>query len=272
MKRVSAAHSLGEFFSRLNEAEESALLLDYDGTLAPFNVIRDDAVPYPGVRKRLNQILASNDTRTVIISGRPIAALLPLLNLGRAPEVWGSHGLERLRSDGSYTAEPLSENNLKGLREVQSWLQRERLTTYCEHKLAGIAVHTRGLDRSLAEEIRERVVRGLAPVANDRGFVLQQFDGGVELRVKGIDKGVAVRTVIDELSTGGIAAYLGDDLTDEDAFRAIKGRGLGFLVREEFRPTIADCWLKPPKELMEFLDVWLQVIGGETCQGKGNGG
>jgi trehalose 6-phosphate phosphatase len=271
MKSVGAACSLGEFLAILKKAEKRALLLDYDGTLAPFNVIREDAVPYPGVRTRLKRILASNTTRTVIISGRPAQTLIPLLNLGGTPEVWGTHGLERLRSDGSYTAEPLSENNLKGLREVQSWLQRERLTTYCEQKLAGIAVHTRGLDRSRAEEIRERVVKGLVPVANDRGFVLQQFDGGVELRVKGIDKGVAVRTVIDELGEKSFAAYLGDDLTDEDAFRAIKGRGLGILVREEFRPTIADLWLKPPKELLEFLDVWLQVIGGEKCQGKGKG-
>jgi trehalose-phosphatase len=100
---------------------------------------------------------------------------------------------------------------------------------------------------------------------------IREFDGGVELRVKGIDKGVAVRTVLNELGERSVAAYLGDDLTDEDAFRAIKGTGSGFLVREEFRPTTADFWLKPPRELMEFLDLWLQVIGGKACQGKGTG-
>ena len=51
-------------------------------------------------------------------------------------------------------------------------------------------------------------------------------------------------------------AYLGDDLTDEDAFRAIKGVGLGGLVRAEFRPTAADIWLLPPEELIDFLRQW----------------
>jgi trehalose-6-phosphatase len=51
-------------------------------------------------------------------------------------------------------------------------------------------------------------------------------------------------------------AYLGDDLTDEDAFRALKGKGLSVLVRKESRTTEADCWLKPPDELLDFLKKW----------------
>jgi len=50
---------------------------------------------------------------------------------------------------------------------------------------------------------------------------------------------------------------LGDDRTDEDAFKSIKGRGLGVLVREAFRPTYADVWIKPPEELLAFLARWL---------------
>jgi trehalose-6-phosphatase len=52
------------------------------------------------------------------------------------------------------------------------------------------------------------------------------------------------------------AAYLGDDATDEDAFKAIRGRGIGVLVRPQFRATAADFWLKPPEELLEFLERW----------------
>ena len=53
-----------------------------------------------------------------------------------------------------------------------------------------------------------------------------------------------------------VASYLGDDLTDEDAFRALKGRGLSVLVRNELRETLADIWLKPPGELIDFLLKW----------------
>jgi trehalose-6-phosphatase len=52
-------------------------------------------------------------------------------------------------------------------------------------------------------------------------------------------------------------AYLGDDLTDEDAFAAVGDRGLSFLVRGEARASNARYWLRPPEELLEFLDGWL---------------
>jgi trehalose 6-phosphate phosphatase len=51
-------------------------------------------------------------------------------------------------------------------------------------------------------------------------------------------------------------AYLGDDVTDEDAFRAVKGRGLAVLVRAEYRRTAADIWIKPPHELKNFIGRW----------------
>jgi trehalose-6-phosphatase len=69
-----------------------------------------------------------------------------------------------------------------------------------------------------------------------------------------------MRTILGELGAGAVAAYLGDDLTDEDAFVAIKGRGLAALVRAEARPTAADIRLRPPDELLAFLRRW-----HETC-------
>jgi len=47
-------------------------------------------------------------------------------------------------------------------------------------------------------------------------------------------------------------------LTDEDAFRAIRGKGVGILVREALRPTAADLWIRPPEELLTFLAGWIR--------------
>jgi len=52
-------------------------------------------------------------------------------------------------------------------------------------------------------------------------------------------------------------AYLGDDLTDEDAFAAMGNRGLSILVRGEVRRSCARFWLRPPEELLHFLDEWI---------------
>jgi trehalose-6-phosphatase len=57
-------------------------------------------------------------------------------------------------------------------------------------------------------------------------------------------------------------AYLGDDLTDEDAFRALRERGLGVLVRTEPCPSAASLHLVPPRPLLEFLQQWHQTVKG----------
>ena len=89
-------------------------------------------------------------------------------------------------------------------------------------------------------------------------------DGGVEMRMPDLDKGDAIRTVLKETSRNTPVAYLGDDLTDERAFRALGSRGLSILVRTKPRRTAAQVWLKPPDELLDFLSRWLAAT--ETTQ------
>ena len=124
---------------------QCALLLDYDGTLAPFRVQPDKAVPYPGVRRILNLILKAQHTRVVLISGRWTKDLIPLLGLKQLPEIWGSHGWERLRAGGSYQIAQFDELALKGLAEADAWVETEGLADRCEHKPGCLALHWRGL-------------------------------------------------------------------------------------------------------------------------------
>ncbi len=70
-------------------APESALLLDYDGTLAPFHVKRDQAFPYPGVALLLQEIVRDSRTRVVVVTGRDVNDLMPLLNIHPRPEDLG---------------------------------------------------------------------------------------------------------------------------------------------------------------------------------------
>jgi trehalose-phosphatase len=79
-----------------------------------------------------------------------------------------------------------------------------------------------------------------------------------------LDKGDAIRTVLAEVHPNTPVAYLGDDLTDERAFRALGARGLSILVRTKPRRTAAQVWLKPPEELLDFLGRWLAAT--ETTQ------
>ncbi len=259
MKLLHEEIELELFFQKMKTAAGRALLLDYDGTLAPFRVERDAARPYPEVRDALEQLIDEHDSRIVIISGRAIDDLIPLLDLKELPELWGSHGWERLLRDGSYHLEKAESSALAGMDEAGKWAERKGLWRYCEKKPSSIALHLRGLDPSGGEEIREAALERWEEIAGSHGLEVHEFDGGVELSAPGRNKGHAVNTILDEMADGTVAAYLGDDNTDEDAFRAIAGRGLAVLVRKKFRDTAAHLWIQPPRELIWFLEKWKEL-------------
>ncbi|HZD51057.1 MAG TPA: trehalose-phosphatase [Silvibacterium sp.] len=251
--------ALWSFFERLDSAPASALLLDYDGTLAPFHIDRNRAYPYPEAVPLIEKIVERNKTRVVVISGRPVAelkSLLTPLNL----EMWGAHGLERVLPDGSYEQVRVPWHTLELLSQAKEWVIRSRLTSLAEIKPGGIAIHWRGLPEAEAHEVEERLLEGWSGLANDSELKLLRFESGIELRVAHPDKGDAVNSILKESTPDTSIAYLGDDLTDEDSFRALTGRGLTVLVRPERRQTAAQVWLRPPCELIEFLQQWLNRI------------
>ncbi len=249
-----------DFFARLATAPRAALLLDYDGTLAPFQVNPHEAFPWPGVATLLDTLQAQQDTRLVIVSGRWTRDLLPLLKLRRIPEIWGAHGWERRLPDGHIEIARPPEQALRGLAEADTWMGQVRaLGGRSETKPACLAIHWRGLPSETATAIRAIVSENWALHARDSGLELHDFDGGVELRVPGRHKGDAVRMIRDEMPDT-LLAYLGDDLTDEDAFAALGEQDLGVLVRQELRPTTAaGLWITPPEELLAFLQRWIQT-------------
>lgn len=73
------------FIRKVARAPQSALLLDYDGTLAPFHQDRYKAVPYPGVTTLLQSIMETGRTRLVVITGRRAHEVIPLLDLFPTP-------------------------------------------------------------------------------------------------------------------------------------------------------------------------------------------
>ncbi len=262
MKELGAQATYGPFLDHLRSTEPKILLLDYDGTLAPFHVDRSRAFPYPGVPALLGRIMAAG-TRVVLISGRVARELVTLAGIHPHPEIWGSHGVERLRSDGSYEVVFAKEQGTALLRAAEL-LRNDGLEQRLEFKPGSIAAHWRGLAEMEAESFKAKVLAAWAPLTSQQGLTLLPFDGGLEIRVPGRNKADAVRTILAETAGPVAVAYLGDDETDEDAFRELKGKGLTVLVRLEPRPCSADLWLKPPEELIEFFEQWLRACRGEA--------
>lgn len=251
-----------EFLERVHESPQSALLLDYDGTLAPFREQRDAAHPYPEVARVLAEIMAVTATRVVIVSGRAAAEVAQLVGLNPCPEIWGAHGLERLLPDGSLKLGRIDRRTARAINEAAHWAQEQGWDKHLECKPGGIALHWRGLQPPQSEQMYRMAMEALLPLTRVSRLGLAEFDGGLELRVRNCNKGHVVDEIAREMGDAPIA-YLGDDRTDEDAFRALQGRGLTVLVRPELRPTSAELWLRPPEELLQFLNDWLNASRGE---------
>jgi trehalose-phosphatase len=279
MVTPEAADKLDKFFRTFDGGGRPLLLLDYDGTLAPFRVDRFQARPWAGVRELLGRIQRQGrtglETRMAVITGRPAREIAPMLTLHPidqdlsmgAPalepplEVWGLHGAERLYPDGRRELEQAPAATQEKLEELREHLRRDSLGGLFEDKANGVVMHWRGASPRKAKLIEQRTRALFEPLARMEGLALLEFDAGLELRV-GRNKGGAVEAILAETGAGGPVAFLGDDLSDEAAFHAINRvgpRGLSVLVRREWRETAAEVWLRPPGELLGFLERWVEA-------------
>jgi trehalose-phosphatase len=257
MKARKPSFEWGRFFTEISGSRPRALLLDYDGTLAPFQVARDRAVPYPRLGRALEKIVRAGRTRVVVISGRALRDLIPLLGLEPLPELWGCHGWERRLPDGQYRGPEFDPMVTHALEQALRWTHSAGLNGHCEEKPASVAVHWRGMDAGSIARLRARVHAAWEPLAREPQLELHEFDGGLELRASGRNKGYAVASILRELERNAIVVYAGDDRSDEDAFQALSGHGVSILVRPEYRETAADLWLRSPDEWARFLEAWV---------------
>lgn len=264
-----AFHSeLEALLSAVARAPRSLLMLDYDGTLAPFRKQREQAFPYAGVSEVLEKIARNGRTRVVIISGRDAEEIVPLLRIEPRLEVWGLHGAQRLKPNGTAELRQLDLHTGKALAAAEEWLRYQRLQHVGEFKKGSIAVHWRGLEESEKSDIQKRALLGWTAVAERSSLDLLPFDGGIEIRSSAVDKGDAVGKIASEMEAGIPAAYLGDDITDEPAFEAMSGRGLSILVRPRWRETAARLWLQPPDEVLDLLRRWLDACQNLSARGN----
>jgi trehalose 6-phosphate phosphatase len=258
------AEKLDKFFSSLHGAQNPLLLLDYDGTLADFRIDRFTARPWAGVRELLTEIQKDNRTQLRVITGRPAGEINPLLQLPNPVEIWGLHGAERLYTDGRRELQEAPPEASEKLDELRTLLRRDAFGALFEDKANAAVMHWRGHPPQRSKQIEQKTRALFEPAARVKGLSLLPFESGIELRV-GRDKGGAARAIVDQVGPAAPVAFLGDDLTDESAFRSInrvENPHLTVLVRRALRDTSAEIWLKPPDDLRWFLRQWRNGVNG----------
>ena len=184
---------------------------DYDGVLAPLVGDPSAAVPLPGIAGALARLVAADGVTVALVSGRGVADLRAVSGL-EGPYRWiGSHGAEY---DGPLTGELAARRD--ALAERLTPLVAAVPGARLEVKPASVAVHVRQVtDRLAAVDLLAQ-----ADAAADPSLTKKPGKEVLELAVTDADKGTALLRLRDDL--GAVATiYLGDDRTDEDAFRAL---------------------------------------------------
>ena len=262
MRILTDKYDLPRFFGDLSRAQSRLLLVDCGGTLAPRTADPSLVKPYPGVEELLNSVIERGKTRLVLMAGRTAENLASRLKLAKRPEIWGPRGLEPPGADSRVRPE-IAQRALRALSLAAEWVRREDLLHRCVKRPGRLALNFRGMDLTLSRRAVDRAATFWQELADQSGLVLERTDGGLELRIPTENKADAIRALLSETDGSPMMAYLGDDLTDESAFRALDERGLGVLVRPKLRATSADVWIRPPDELLEFLRSWLRAEGIE---------
>jgi len=248
--------NIPDFWNRLASSRAAFLALDYDGTLAPFKCERMQALPLEGIPPLLRRIAAKSPGSVAVISGRPISEIEILL---AEPDLVliGNHGFEVKHPGFVIQYHQPSPLQARGLAAAQNAAIKEGAAHLIEIKMASLALHTRGLSPETAEKWEARITDIWTAIAEPHTLEVRQFNGGIELRCRGRNKGDAVHDLIAGHEASCLFVFIGDDETDEDVFRAISDHGIGIKVGSIDTPTAAQGHIPGIEGVRDFLACWL---------------
>lgn len=231
--------AVAEVVARSRGHEGLVLGLDFDGTLAPIHDDPDTPHITTGCRAALSRFIAAPAVRVAVISGRSIEDLRPRIGL-RGIVYGGNHGLE-IDWHGHHVAHPLAVRRRPAVDRVAERLT-DRLADVpgilVEHKGLSLTVHVRNGARLCHETVRSR----FGATIDEMGAGLTLSSGREIIEVRPAidwDKGAAMDAISTRVGDDWVPVYLGDDETDEDAFKAVRSDGVGVLVGRPRRTAAA---------------------------------
>lgn len=232
------------------KAEKRCILLDYDGTLAPYQKVPSLAVPSDELIALLKALTADKANEVVIVSGRDAGTL----------DRWlGSLPLNMIAEHGA-AIRMKHEDWKENVSMAAEWKERIRPTfqlfvdrcagSFIEEKKSTLAWHYRNCHPDLGfSRSRELQNTLLQLTANTP---LQVIDGNkvMEVRMMGVDKGASSTSMVNALDPDFILC-IGDDTTDEDMFRMLRDRG--YTVKVGYANTAAEYTILSQKDVFPLL-------------------
>ncbi|GAA1895200.1 trehalose-phosphatase [Asanoa iriomotensis] len=237
---------------RIARVPQLLIACDYDGTLAEIVADPTQAVPLPESVAAIRALAALPQTTVAVVSGRALRDLATLSRLPSEVHLVGSHGsefdigfVERLTPELVEVRTRLQVE----LREIVAGKPGVRL----ENKPASVAVHYRAAERAVAEAVKARVADGPAKWPE---VTITHGKEVIEVSVVPTHKGTAVHQLRTSMSASAVL-FVGDDITDENAFATLQGPDVGVKIGEG--ETKATHRVGEPIEAARLLALLLQT-------------
>jgi trehalose 6-phosphate phosphatase len=240
-----------------------AVFLDYDGTLTPIVQRPELAVLSEAMRQTVRELAAH--CTVAVISGRDLADVRKLIGIDSIYYA-GSHGFEIAGPKGRHLEHERGTDFLPALDRAEEML-RNRLQgmpgALVERKKFSVAAHYREVPEERAAAVEaavDHVVVAEKELRKSAGKKVFEVQPHIDW-----NKGKALLWLLGALeldSPDVLPFYIGDDLTDEDAFRVLERRGIAIVVTDVSRPSAAHYSLRDPEDVRKFLQTLTSLATG----------
>ena len=249
------------FAAACRKASHILLLADYDGTLAPIVGRPQDAVLPPRVKEILSALAQKPALSVGVISGRLLAELKSLVAIDGIYYA-GNHGLE-IEGPGFKYVNQAAGSVREIIKDLAGQLAAELADVQgviIQDKGLSLSIHYRLVKKGEEKPVADAVHRLTDPLCDRGKIVLHPMKKLWEVRPPvDWDKGKAVAAIAREVTAASgrkplLTIFLGDDTTDEDAFRVVRRpAGWSIFVGEKSRESAAEYYLTTTTEVEEFL-------------------
>jgi len=261
----SALEELDKIARRI-EGKEVVVFLDYDGTLTP--IVQRPEMAVLSDEMRATVVRLASHCPVAVISGRDLPDIRDHVGIDTIFYA-GSHGFDIAGPKGTPMENQLGMDFLpvldqaeKALKEVLNGITGARI----ERKKFSIAVHYREVEKDAVpavEAVIGKVLEEHQELRKSHGKKVYELQPRIDWH-----KGKALLWLLEKLELDTpktFSFYIGDDITDEDAFRVLDDRGLGIVVVEGSEPTRrthARYALKNPQVVQDFLEALTYLVAG----------
>ncbi|KYK21116.1 hypothetical protein AYK25_03835 [Thermoplasmatales archaeon SM1-50] len=254
-----------EIYKKILKSDVIFIFLDYDGTLVSFKDSPAKVITPERIKKVLRLLIQIQKIKVIIVTGRTLEDIKKLLHVKRLSFI-ALHGLYIDSPEGVQFQRKTAQKTrslITVIKKNMHSILKEEKGAYLEDKGLTVVFHYRLLPKNRIRILRETfktIVRDY-----DKKKILEFINGAkvIEARPKGWNKGNAIELFLSHFANTKkiLPIYIGDDITDEDAFRTLAKKGITIHVtHEKKRKTAAHYWVKNPEEVAFFLESLAQKV------------